>query len=369
MNVNLRKTGFGWEFETEADLEDFVWANLQQLLGLTPLKRQHYVNGQFCDILALGDNQQLVVLELKKGEDRYIVQQLTRYFDALLEDKPFPEQVDYQKPIGLIAIQASFHRDNFIDRKYNHLPIQFFRYEVVADGEKLDLQLEDVESGKVIKIVITHQDRDSTEHIPSPPRVLLNRLDKFSVQQQEGILRIRRKILSFDKRMEEIPSGISIKYGNGNSRKSKLCAELCFDTKGFPLLFLWLGFKNGKSERIGRARLWTDWQANALIEGYVSSGIGAKITSYKNVMAKRIEKLNEIAKENGTYSSTFKYMRQYCKDRNRITRKLSNHEPLTYEDMKLMEVDHYGLDIYKFEKYEDLDKLIDLALETWLKRL
>ncbi|MCV3214247.1 hypothetical protein OGM63_12115 [Plectonema radiosum NIES-515] len=37
--VNLRKTGFGWEFETEADLEDFVWANLQQLLGLTPLKK------------------------------------------------------------------------------------------------------------------------------------------------------------------------------------------------------------------------------------------------------------------------------------------------------------------------------------------
>lgn len=105
------------------------------------------------------------------------------------------------------------------------------------------------------------------------------------------------------------------------------------------------------------------------VKGYVSSGIVAKITSYKNLMAKRIEKLNEIANENRMYSSTLKYMRQYCKDRNIITRKLSNHEPLTYEDMKLMEVDHYGLGIYEFEKYEDLDKLIDLALETWLKRL
>ncbi|MBW4675618.1 MAG: hypothetical protein KME52_16810 [Desmonostoc geniculatum HA4340-LM1] len=44
--VNLRKTGNSWEFATEADLEDFVWANLKQLLGLTPLKRQYYVNGQ-----------------------------------------------------------------------------------------------------------------------------------------------------------------------------------------------------------------------------------------------------------------------------------------------------------------------------------
>ncbi|BAY75529.1 hypothetical protein NIES25_19750 [Nostoc linckia NIES-25] len=50
--VNLRKTGNSWEFATEADLEDFVWANLNQLLGLTPLKRQYHVNGQFCDILA-----------------------------------------------------------------------------------------------------------------------------------------------------------------------------------------------------------------------------------------------------------------------------------------------------------------------------
>ena len=276
--------------------------------------------------------------------------------------------MDYQKPIGLIAIQASFHRDNFTDRKYNHLPIQFLGYEIIADEEKLNLQLEDVETGKVIKIVITHQQRDSIEHIASPPKALMNRLERCSTQQ-EGILRIRRKILSFDKRMEEIPSGISIKYGNVNSRISKLCAEFCFDTKGSPILFLWLGFKNSRSERIGSARLWTDWQTNALIEGYVSSGIGAKITSYKNVMAKRIEQLNEIAKENSMYSSTFKYMRQYWKDRNRITRKLSNHEPLTYEDIKLMEVDHYGLDIYKFEKYEVLDKLIDIALETWLKRL
>lgn len=36
--VNLKPTGTGWEFVTEADLEDFVWANLNQLFGLTPLK-------------------------------------------------------------------------------------------------------------------------------------------------------------------------------------------------------------------------------------------------------------------------------------------------------------------------------------------
>lgn len=78
-SVNLRKTGQKWEFESEAALEDFVWANLKKLLKLTPLKRQYRVNGQICDIVAVDKNKRLVVLELKNGEDRYIVQQLTRY--------------------------------------------------------------------------------------------------------------------------------------------------------------------------------------------------------------------------------------------------------------------------------------------------
>lgn len=51
----LRKTGEGWEFASEAALEDFIWDNLQQLLGFTPLKRQYIVKGEVCDILALDD--------------------------------------------------------------------------------------------------------------------------------------------------------------------------------------------------------------------------------------------------------------------------------------------------------------------------
>lgn len=90
----LKKTGTGWEFVNEAALEDFVWDNLKPLLNLTPLKRQYFVKGEICDILAVDDNRQLVVLELKNTEDRYIVQQLTRYYDALLEVKPFDTKVD-----------------------------------------------------------------------------------------------------------------------------------------------------------------------------------------------------------------------------------------------------------------------------------
>jgi RecB family endonuclease NucS len=85
----LRKTGSGWEFANEEALEDFVEVHLQSLLGLTVIKRQFTVNEQRCDIIAVDENKRLVVLELKNGEDRYVVQQLTRYYDALLEHKPF----------------------------------------------------------------------------------------------------------------------------------------------------------------------------------------------------------------------------------------------------------------------------------------
>ncbi|MGM3307958.1 endonuclease NucS domain-containing protein [Anabaena sp. WFMT] len=155
--VNLKPTGTGWEFATEADLEDFVWANLKHLFGLTPLKRQYFVNGQYCDILALGKNQQLVVLELKNIEDRYIIQQLTRYYHALQEEKPFADEVDYQKPIELIAITPNFHRDNFTDRIYNHLSIRFFEFAILADDISYFLELKDLDNHKFFKINIPYQ--------------------------------------------------------------------------------------------------------------------------------------------------------------------------------------------------------------------
>ncbi|MCL6753330.1 hypothetical protein KBT16_21105 [Nostoc sp. CCCryo 231-06] len=61
----LRKTATGWEFASEAALEDFVWDNLQQLSGLIPLKRQYAVKGEICDILALNETRQLVILVLQ----------------------------------------------------------------------------------------------------------------------------------------------------------------------------------------------------------------------------------------------------------------------------------------------------------------
>ncbi|MEH2027807.1 endonuclease NucS domain-containing protein [Nostoc sp.] len=379
--MNLIKTGNSWKFATEADLEDFVWANLKELFGLIPLKRQYYVNGQICDILALRENKQLVVLELKNAEDRYIVQQLTRYYDALQEVKPLQDEIDYQQPISLIAIKPNFHRDNFIDKKYHHLSIDFFEFTILADELNYYFQIKnlDLDNDKVSKIEIPHQNRERNEDIPPPSRGLMNRLGKCSSEQQEGILKIRQKILSFDKRMEEMSSAVSLRYGNGNSKTSKFCAEFYFDSKGIPIIFLWLGLKNNSSDRISRARIWTDWQGNALLEGYVPSGIGAKMNLSKKTLSNRVKIMNEIVANKGSKDHKgYKSMNLHHKDRNRIARKLNNSEPLTYEERQLLEIDvnefvHVigggRLNTYKFENYDSLNGLVDVALEKWRQRL
>ncbi|WP_024545288.1 hypothetical protein [Picosynechococcus sp. NKBG15041c] len=54
-----------WHFANEAELENFIWDNLKDIFNLTPLKRQHYIESNICDILAISKNKELVIIELK----------------------------------------------------------------------------------------------------------------------------------------------------------------------------------------------------------------------------------------------------------------------------------------------------------------
>ncbi len=264
----LRKTGSGWEFANEEALEDFVEVHLQSLLGLTVIKRQFTVNEQRCDIIAVDENKRLVVLELKNGEDRYVVQQLTRYYDALSEHKPFADRVDYAQPVRLIAIAPKFHRDNFTDRKYHGLFFQFLQFAIVLVEDNLNLRLKDVDNEQISQVELVHQQTESTDNIPSPPKELRNLLKKFIADEQQVIWRIREKILRFDTRIQEIIGSKSISYGKG---KSKLCAQICVDRRAEkyyirPALMLWLPLSPGTDncKRVGRIAIYNQKLNDAL---------------------------------------------------------------------------------------------------------
>jgi RecB family endonuclease NucS len=278
--IALQKTPSGWEFVSEIALEQFIWANLQPLFGFTPLKRQYACGGEICDILAADDQNQLVILELKNVEDRYLIQQLTRYHANLLEEKPFSQAVDYSRSPRLIAIAPSYHRHNLIDREYSLLDFQLLQFSVVRDEEGFHLLLQGLESEFLLKkypIPFEPLETSAAEGIPDPPEQLIKWLGGCTKAEQEGFLRLRSKLLACHRRMKEIVDRRVIQYGSG---KTKLCAEICFQQKSQkPILFLWLPTpstyrrRNYRQPLVGRLRIWTNGQTISHV-GHVPEGFG-----------------------------------------------------------------------------------------------
>ena len=286
--MKLRKVATGWEFESEKDLEDLVWNNLEKLFGYKPLKRQYQVSGQYCDILAFGKNKELVIIELKNSEDRYIVQQLTRYHDALLDKKPFYEYINFQVPMVLIAVTPNFHRDNYIDRKYHQLKFNFLEFKIICQEQKFSLSITNVDTTLNWKLDFDYSlENHIKKDIPAPHKRFNQLIEKCTPQQLSKLLKFRETILQFDDRMQEISQDGGIYYGNS---KTKHCAELMLNSKRELVLFLWLprNFYSGSQANSTRMRIWTDWK-NAAIVRPAAKGLG-RITSYDIEFAKRNSK-------------------------------------------------------------------------------
>jgi len=228
-SVSLRKVSEGWEFSSELALEVFIWERLEDLLQLQPFQRQYAVMGEVCDILALTPERQLVILELKNTEDRYIIQQLTRYYANLLEEKPYPNSIDYEKPIRLIAIAPTFHRHNYIDRQYSRLTFEFIQVKVTqSDQFYLELHREDPDE-EVIKAALPFQEIEldqSLTDLPTVPEQLLRWLGACSAADQQAILTARQQILSFHPICEKLSSKLKSQVGFGKGDKSSLSGGL-----------------------------------------------------------------------------------------------------------------------------------------------
>jgi RecB family endonuclease NucS len=285
----LRKAATGWEFVSEAALEKFIWENLQELFGIYPLRQQYICQGEISDILAVDNEGGLVVLELKNVEDRYLIQQLTRYYANLLEEMPFQEKVDYSRQVQLIALAPSYHRHNLIDTNYSVLKFNLLTFSITNEANNFKFVLQDLLRETVRKILLPYQvvEIPIVENIPEPPQVLIEWLGGCSLEEQNGFLKVRSKILGCSPKMKETVDKKTIQYGSG---KTKLCAEICFQQASQkPILFLWLPTPNTlnrqvykedtneiayiKKPIIGRLRLWTNEQGISHL-GHIAEGFG-----------------------------------------------------------------------------------------------
>lgn len=364
--IALQETATGWEFCNEAALEDFAQQNLQQLLGLSVLKQQYYISGQVCDLLAVDQNKRLTVVELKNSEDRYIVQQLTRYYDALQIAKPDLEGVDYTQPIRLLAIAPSFHRDNFIDRKYSHLQIQFLQLALLEDGKDLYFQLRNPDNEAVWAVAISQGVEPQTVTIPNPPKALLNLLAKCTAEERQGILALREQILQFDGRMQECIDAGGIQYGRG---KGKPCAQVRFDKiRNSAALFLWLPHVSGSYKRqsiVARMRIWTNWSSVSDL-GHVPKGCGRMI-SQSEWQSGICRPLNKILPKQPEFKERYFTDSAYRERLVNSNKHLCNRTH--YKSGLAMSFEVYTKYIEMLNISSRLADVTNLALETWLKRL
>jgi RecB family endonuclease NucS len=282
----ISKTLDGWKFITELALENFVWENLNILFDITPFKQQYNCIGEVSDILAIDKNKRLVILELKNVEDRYVIQQLTRYYDNLLKEKPFSKEIDYAQPIRLISIAPSYHKHNLIDQKHSRLDFEFFQFSIINDNQGHHFLLEELgKTDKNKKCFIPYRSIETpiSKNIPELPELLIEWLTNCTSEEQAGFIRIRNIILDCHPKLSEIVNKKNIQYGSG---KTKLCAEICFHQKSQkPILFLWLpipsaGYVNFDKPKplIGRLRIWTDGQQISHV-GHIPDGFGKMKTT------------------------------------------------------------------------------------------
>ncbi|MEB3189293.1 MAG: endonuclease NucS domain-containing protein [Snowella sp.] len=243
----LRYSNGYWSFVDELELESFVWNHLSEIFNLTPLERQFNIKGQICDILALTNENQLVIIELKNVTDRYVINQLTRYHDVVIQEKPFSEKIDYKKEVLLYAVCASFHEHNLVDVKYNRLNFNLYEAVVVKKESEFRFIAYDIQDKKIKgEMTIPYQEPIKqeilAEDFATVNPLLTKWLNFLSEEEKINVLKIRQKFLNFDERIEEVEQNKNIVYGNQYGKeKVRSFAEFKFDARSKKILvFLWL---------------------------------------------------------------------------------------------------------------------------------
>ncbi|AMA10398.1 endonuclease NucS domain-containing protein [Picosynechococcus sp. PCC 73109] len=194
-----------WHFGSEAELENFIWDNLKDIFDLTPLKRQHYIDNNICDILAVSKNKELAIIELKNAGDRHVIQQLTRYYYATSKQKPFSDKIDYDQPAILIIIAPIFHDETLINCLYHKLAFELFQFSIVGDLHP-QFKLKKIKEDAIHCFETPLKPKLEGNHEISPPsQAFLNILARCEKNYDTHlILKIREKILAFDHRVCEI---------------------------------------------------------------------------------------------------------------------------------------------------------------------
>lgn len=282
----FRLYGENAQFETEAHLELFFWNTVLKEMGLQPLKRQHYCREGICDILAKGTKNQLVIIELKNVKDSHVIDQITSYFDALSQERPFSEQIDYTQPIDLYIISPEYNSRTHSTLKHHKLKFNLFSYTAQVSGQDILFTLREWDS-QIEKLSVKISPLSSnitTEDIPSPPKNFQTIIGQSSTHEIQSADLIREKIYQFARsnnfKLAEKPTGKSLRFERNTQNP---IAEIDWDKqRNILAIYLWLPFItiNGRrgqgiiQDRYKRTAMMRLWIENELVQyvGYIDKG-------------------------------------------------------------------------------------------------
>lgn len=271
------------EFETEQHLERFFLSTVLPKMQSKPLASQHSCSQGICDVLALGPNNQLVVIELKNTKDSHVIEQTTRYFDALIEEKPFASQVDYTQPIELCTVCPDYVDSLAITLKYHSLNFNVLAYRIKNEPHAHRFELWNWFTNEAIAHIEIPlcQNKNSEIEIPEPPKAFFQLLEKCSDEERLQAISVRQQIYEFsyknNYKIHERSDGQWIRF---ERNKQNPVAEMGWDSqRGKMAIHLWLPFTtiNGsynlqqyptKYKRTSMMRLWVN-DGNVKYLGYM----------------------------------------------------------------------------------------------------
>lgn len=238
----LRQSKGKFLFKSESLLEEFIWLHLGSLLNLTKVKKQHIINKQNrADILGVNSLGNLAILELKKGGDKGSIDQLIRYKNNLINDRPQTSEfykVDFNKDFLLIAV-ASYFSDSTITYAETKIPgclLLTYQVKKTLNGEYY-LILINIDNTVFSQVKIEVFEDSLFDSMPSFIQAYL--LEKPQIR--ENVLKIIQTIQSYssDIRFDSYTSYsqdnvskqiVFAKYDKqGQVPKDKICAFLSYD--------------------------------------------------------------------------------------------------------------------------------------------
>jgi len=263
------------EFETERHLEWFFWYTVLPKIGLKPLKSQHTCREGVCDILAKGSESQLVIIELKNVEDSHVIEQITAYFDALIEEKPFDEQIDYTKPIELYTVCPTYRNRTVTTLKHHKLKFSLFSYAVKSSDQGFIFILyEWLTKTEIAKIDLPiAPELSPTLNLPDPPKAFVNLLGNCSEDEKRWAIEVRDQVYQFAQslnyRIYEKPDSKWIRF---ERNKQNPIAEMGWENKRESLaIYLWLPFVTINGQWNMKVR--DSYKRTAMMRIWVTDGI------------------------------------------------------------------------------------------------